>query len=179
MKGERIADGAHEWFNIPNVQGALTVKDPNRALGRRRMTDLPIWLKEQVLRMYEQSSYANFLRVEILELCAGETTFAMKVRHELTNLSGILHGGAVGSLIDMAMNLACFSLGKQATVLGFNTNFLLGAKEGDTVKASAKVLHNGKSTMVVESRVTDHEGKLLAKARGTFFVVGLIIPEKS
>ena len=59
----------------------------------------------------------------------------MKVRHELTNLSGILHGGAVGSLIDMAMNLACFSLGKQATVLGFNTNFLQGAKEGDTVKA--------------------------------------------
>ncbi len=130
------------------------------------MTDLPIWLKEQVLRMYEQSSYANFLRVEILELCAGETTFAMKVRHELTNLSGILHGGAVGSLIDMAMNLACFSLGKQATVLGFNTNFLLGAKEGDTVKASAKVLHNGKSTMVVESRVTDHEGKVAGQSAG-------------
>jgi acyl-CoA thioesterase len=116
--------------------------------------------------------------VEILELCAGETTFAMKVRHELTNLSGILHGGAVGSLIDMAMNLACFSLGKQATVLGFNTNFLRGAKEGDTVKASAKVLHNGKSTMVVESRVTDHMGQLLAKARGTFFVIGEIAPEK-
>jgi acyl-CoA thioesterase len=103
----------------------------------------------------------------------------MKVRHELTNLSGILHGGAVGSLIDMAMNLACFSLGKQATVLGFNTNFLRGAKEGDMVKASAKVLHNGKSTMVVESRVTDNGGKLLAKARGTFFVVGQITPEKS
>jgi uncharacterized protein (TIGR00369 family) len=76
--------------------------------------------------MYEHSSYANFLQAEILELCAGETTFAMKVRHELTNLSGILHGSAVGSLIDMAMNLACFSLGKQAMVLGFNTNFQQG-----------------------------------------------------
>ena len=143
------------------------------------MTDLPVWLKEQLLKMYEHSSYANFLQVEIIELCAGETTFTMKVRHELTNLSGILHGGAVGSLIDMAMNLACFSLGKQATVLGFNTNFLRGAKEGEMVKASAKVLHNGKSTMVVESRVTDNEGKLLAKARGTFFVIGQITPEIS
>ena len=40
--------------------------------------------------MYGHSSYANFLQVEILELCAGETIFAMQVRHELTNLSGIL-----------------------------------------------------------------------------------------
>ena len=141
------------------------------------MTDLPVWLKEQLLRVYERSSYAKFLQVEILELCEGETIFSMKVRRELTNLSGILHGGAVGSLIDMAMNLACFSLGRQATVLGFNTNFLQGAMEGDTVKAAAKVLHSGRSTMVVESRVTDSKGKLLAKARGTFFVIGQITPE--
>ena len=126
------------------------------------------------------SHYANFLQVDILELCAGETTFAMKVRHqELTNLSGILHGGAVGSLIDMAMNLACFSLGKQATVLGFNTNFLSGAKEGDMVKASAKVLHNGKSTMVVENGglPTIPESSWLKK-KDKFFVVGQVTPEK-
>jgi uncharacterized protein (TIGR00369 family) len=141
------------------------------------VTEPPVWLKEQLLRMYERSSYAKFLQADILELCEGETTFSMKVRQELTNLSGILHGGAVGSLIDMAMNLACFSLGRQATVLGFNTNFLQGAMEGDTVKATAKVLHSGRSTMVVESRVTNTGGKLLAKARGTFFVIGQITPE--
>jgi uncharacterized protein (TIGR00369 family) len=143
------------------------------------VTDLPPWLKQQLIKMYDRSSYARFLQVEILDLCEGETVMSMRVRHELTNLSGILHGGAVGSMIDMAMNLACFSLGRQATVLGFNTNFLQGAKEGDTVKAMAKVLHNGRSTMVVESRVTDSAGKLLAKARGTFFVIGQIVPEES
>jgi uncharacterized protein (TIGR00369 family) len=137
----------------------------------------PAWLKEHLLSLYERSSYAKFLQMEIIELHAGETAVSMLVRHELTNLSGILHGGAVGSLIDMAMNLACYSLGRRATVLGFNTNFLGGAKEGDTVRAIAKVLHNGRSTMVVEGRVIDSKGKLLAKGRGTFLATGQFTPE--
>ncbi|MCE5265310.1 MAG: PaaI family thioesterase [Deltaproteobacteria bacterium] len=139
----------------------------------------PAWLKEYLLSLSELSSYANYLRMEIIELRSGETTVSMLVRHELTNLSGILHGGAVGSLIDMAMNLACFSLGRRATVLGFNTNFLGGAREGDTVRAEARVLHSGRSTMVVEGRVMDSQGKLLAKARGTFLAQGEFTPQES
>jgi uncharacterized protein (TIGR00369 family) len=116
--------------------------------------------------------------MEILDLCAGETTVPMLVRHELTNLSRILHGGALGSLLDMTMNLACFSLGRRATVLGFNTNFLSGPREGETVRAVAKVLHSGRSTLVVEGRIIDGQGKLLAEARGTFFVTGDYTPEE-
>ena len=141
------------------------------------MKELPAWLKEYLLERYKHSSYANFLQMEILDLCAGETTVSMFVGHELTNLSHILHGGAVGSLLDMAMNLACFSTGRHATVLGFNTNFLGGAREGETVRAVATVLHSGRSTMVVESRIIDGKGKLLAKGRGTFLATEPITPE--
>ncbi|MCX5839493.1 MAG: PaaI family thioesterase [Deltaproteobacteria bacterium] len=141
------------------------------------MKELPAWLNEHLLSMYERSSYAKFLQMEIFELHEGETTVSMLVRPELTNLSGILHGGAVGSLIDMAMNLACYSSGRRAMILGFNTNFLGGAKKGDTVRAIAKVLHSGRSTMVVEGRVIDSRGKLLAKGRGTFLVTGQFTPD--
>lgn len=141
------------------------------------MKEPPVWLKEHLLSLSELSSYAKYLQMEIIELHAGETTVAMVVRHELTNLSHILHGGAVGSLIDMAMNLACDSLGRHATVLGFNTNFLSGAREGDTVRAIATVLHSGRSTMVVEGRVVDNQGKLLAKARGTFLALEAFTPQ--
>ena len=141
------------------------------------MKELPAWLKKHLLDMYEQSSYAKFLQMEILDLSQGETTVSMHVRHELTNLSLILHGGAVGSLLDMAMNLACYSLGRQVLILGFNTNFLGGAREGDTVRAVAKVLHSGRSTMVVEGRILDGQGKLLAKGRGTFVATGQFTPD--
>ena len=59
-----------------------------------------------------------------------------------------------------------------ALVLEFNTNFTRSAKEGDTVYAIARVIHDGKRTMVVESRVIDINGNIMAKARGTFFVTG-------
>ncbi len=141
------------------------------------MKELPAWLKTHLLDVYRHSSYAEFLRMEILALSAGETTVSMAVRLEHTNLSRILHGGAVSSLLEMAMNLACFSLGRRATVLGFNANFLGGAKEGETVRAVAKVLHSGRSTMIVEGRILNNRGKLLAKGRGTFLAMGAFLPE--
>lgn len=136
------------------------------------MKEMPAWLKSHLLDMYERSSYAKYLQMEILDLCEGEAVISMFVRHELTNLHRIIHGGAVGSLLDMAMNLACYSLGRQVLILGFNTNFLSGTREGDTVRAVAKVLHSGRSTMVVEGRILDGQGKLLAKGRGTFLATG-------
>jgi 1,4-dihydroxy-2-naphthoyl-CoA hydrolase len=139
--------------------------------------ELPTWLKQHLLDMYERSSYANYLQIQILDLKEGEIAVSMVVRHELTNLSRILHGGAVGSLLDMAMNLACYSTGRRVTVLGFNTNFLSGAREGKIVRTIATVLHSGRSTMVVEGRVLDETGKLLAKGRGTFLATGQFTPE--
>lgn len=130
------------------------------------------WLKDFLLERYRESAYANYLQMDIRQIDAGETTVAMAVRPELTNLAGLLHGGALGSLLDMAMNLACFSLGRQVLILGFNTNFLRGARADRTVTALATVLHNGSRTMVVEGRILDEGGKLLAKGRGSFLAGG-------
>jgi uncharacterized protein (TIGR00369 family) len=134
-------------------------------------------LTPYLLNRYRNSSYANFLKMHILELHEGEIIVSMIARHELTNLSRILHGGAVGSLLDMAMNLACFSTGNRVTILSFNTNFIRGCKVGKNVRAVAKVLHCGRRTIIVESQVLDTEGKLLAKGRGTFLVKGQFTPE--
>ena len=65
----------------------------------------------------------KYLQMEILDLCAGEAVISVFVRHELTNLHQIIHGGAVGSLLEMAMNLACYSLGRQATDPRFQHQF--------------------------------------------------------
>ncbi|MDR3288050.1 MAG: PaaI family thioesterase [Peptococcaceae bacterium] len=135
--------------------------------------EVPGWLKERILRLYyERNFFVKYLRITIMDFYEGEVRISMDVRHELTNLVKTLHGGAVASMLDVAMNLACASLQKRVLVLEFNTNFTRGAKEGNTVYALSKVIHNGKRTMVVESKVIDIEGKIMAQARGTFFVIG-------
>lgn len=130
------------------------------------------WIKNYIYHIYNISSYVKFLQMELTEVKKGEAELSMLVRHELTNLSGILHGGAIGSLHDTAMKLVCYSLGKKAVILGFNTNFLGRAKKDETVKAFARVIHNGKSTIIVESRILSPDGNNIALARGTFLVIG-------
>jgi acyl-CoA thioesterase len=40
------------------------------------------------------------------------------------------------------------------------------------VHAKGKVIHCGRQTMVVEAEMLDSAGKLVAKSRGTFMVIG-------
>ncbi|MDL2281100.1 PaaI family thioesterase [Selenomonadales bacterium OttesenSCG-928-I06] len=137
------------------------------------VNEVPEWLKERVIKLYyERNFFVKYLKIKIIDFYEGDVRISMDVRHELTNPSHTLHGGAVASMLDVAMNLACASMKKKVLVLEFNTNFTRSAKEGDLVYALARVIHNGKRTMVVESRITDINGGIMAKARGTFFVRG-------
>jgi len=128
--------------------------------------------KAQLQSIYDRNPFVKLLQMEVIELHKGETVLSMPVHDEITNLWQTAHGGALAALVDTAMGVSCSSFGKLVTTLEMNINFIRGARCGETIKAFANVVHNGKSTLVAESEVKDSEGNLLAKARGTFFVVG-------
>jgi uncharacterized protein (TIGR00369 family) len=49
-------------------------------------------------------------------------------------------------------------------------NFINAAKVGETLRATGRVIHAGKRTMVAECRVEGREGRLIATASATFAV---------
>lgn len=138
---------------------------------------LPPWLKEQLLNLHDRNYFAKYLGMEIVDVHEGEARVSMFVTYKHTNIRGVIHGGALMSLADMAMGLACASLGRRIVTLDLNINFIGRTKEGDTVTASTKVIHHDKTTIIVEGDITDRKEKLLAKTRGTFFVIGEYRPE--
>ena len=89
---------------------------------------------------------------------------------ELCTIGGLLHGGALMTLADSAGAVAAYmNLPEGASgtsTISSHTNFLGGVKEG-TVTASAKVLHKGSSTVVVETTLTDDRGKVVGKVTQT------------
>ena len=130
-------------------------------------------LKEQLPEIYSLNPFVGLLRMKIEELNAGEATLSMPIIQEIHgNLYGLAHGGASASLADTVMGVACATLGKRVVTLDMNINYLAGAVPGDTVRALGKVIHDGQNTVVVEAELSDGAGKLIAKARGTFFVIG-------
>lgn len=88
--------------------------------------------------------------------------------------NGLLHGGVIMALADSAGGAcALLNLPEGATgtaTIESKTNFL-GAVRGGTVKASARPLHIGGSTIVVETEVRDQSAKLIAKVTQTQIVL--------
>ncbi len=130
-------------------------------------------LKQQLLKLYDSNPYVGVLRMKLEDIQIGAATLSMPVIQEIHgNLYGMAHGGASASLADTAMGVVCVTLGKRVVTLEMNINYLYSATPGDTITAFAKAIHDGQHTLVVEAELKDAAGRLLAKARGTFFVIG-------
>lgn len=122
---------------------------------------------------YDKNPFVTLLEMNFVKMEPGSAILEMPVvvgKH--TNLHGIAHGGALASLADTAMGAVCATFDKKVVTLNMNMSYIKAALSCQTVRAVARVIHNGRSTMVVESEVLDKNGELLAKATGSFYVVG-------
>lgn len=103
---------------------------------------------------------------------------AMPVRPEAFGQGGNLHGGAIATLIDVAAASAAarasaFEPGKNSLVTADLHVRYLGRAKGDTVCAYASVIRSGRQLVVVECRVLDGEGNIIATADFSSMVVPL------
>jgi acyl-CoA thioesterase len=94
------------------------------------------------------------------------------IAEEHANLLGVVHGGVLMALTDTAMGFACANQGSLPTTIDMNINFIKSIKAQGTIRAVANVIHHGRNTMVAEAEVFSFGNELVAKARGTFFVLG-------
>ena len=89
----------------------------------------------------------------------------------LCTTAGVLHGGALMALADSAGAACAFlNLPEGATgtsTIESKTNFLGAVGEGSTVTASSTPLHRGGTTVVVETELRRHDGRLVAKTTQT------------
>ncbi len=118
---------------------------------------------------YVPSAFSELLGCRLQRLEKGVAEVAMTLAPQLRNRGGKLHGGAMFSLVDTAMGLACSSahgFDQQSVTLECKINYLRAVSEGE-VLCIAKVLHNGRRTLVVDAEVVQGD-KLIAKAQATF-----------
>ncbi len=98
----------------------------------------------------------------------------MPVREEVSNDSGILHGGAVMALADHmggAATIVNLPPGSRTTTIESKTNFFSAIPVGDIARAECTPLHRGRTTMVWQTRVTRGDGKLAALVTQTQMVL--------
>lgn len=114
------------------------------------------------------------LQVRVEQYDADAVVLALDWSPSVCTTDGVMHGGAVMALSDSAGG-ACAMLNLPSDATGTatiesKTNFL-AAVRGGVVTATARPLHRGGRTIVVETVVHDSAGKLVAKTTQTQIVL--------
>jgi len=131
---------------------------------------LPAERLERIARAMETVPYAQLLGIQLENLAPGEATLVLAVRPDLLQNHGVVHGGATASLIDSATAFAILSLlepEERVTTVDLTICYLRSAREGQ-MKATARVLRQGRRLLTVSAEVTDTGGTLLATALSTY-----------
>jgi acyl-CoA thioesterase len=122
----------------------------------------------------ESSSRAwEWLRLELVQATDGSATVEMTTTEDMANHSGFVHGGMISTLADSAMGRSLRTLKPgvvRAMSFDLKLNFVSAARPGETLRATARVVHAGRRTVVTDCRVEGRDGKLVATASGTFAV---------
>ncbi|GAB4354318.1 MAG: PaaI family thioesterase [Gammaproteobacteria bacterium] len=129
------------------------------------MTDL-YTLGKQIL---ESQPFSALLGAELERLEPGTAVLSLKVRDDLKQQHGFVHGGVVSYLADNALTYAGGSVLGDSVTLEFKVNYLRPAV-GDRLVAKAQLLSSGKRQAVCTCRivaVAGEEEKLVAVAQGT------------
>jgi uncharacterized protein (TIGR00369 family) len=114
--------------------------------------------------------FAKLLGIELDDVSRGTATLGINVRDELKQNHGVVHGGAIASLIDTATAFAIISLlapGERVTTVDLTITYLRPLTEG-RVTAVARVLRAGRRLFVVSAEVFDKDKKLATTALSTY-----------
>lgn len=116
----------------------------------------------EVAERIESEPYALKLGMRLLELEPGRALVEMPVHEEMNNIFGMIHGGAIFSLIDEAFQASCNSHGTVALALNVTVTYHQPPPNKGVLRAESVELHRSKRTATYEIRVTDDEENLIA-----------------
>ena len=117
--------------------------------------------------------FAQFLGIEVDKIGKGSATLGLTIRHELTQINGVVHGGAIASIIDTATAFAIIPLlapKERVTTVDLTISYLRPLTAG-RITATARVLRGGRRLFVVEAQVFDADKNLATTALSTYIKI--------
>ncbi|MCI0488731.1 MAG: PaaI family thioesterase [Blastocatellia bacterium] len=127
--------------------------------------------RERIIReKFEINHFPQLLGIELDSIEPGRARLSVEVRKELLQLQGVMHGGAIASLIDTAVAFAIIGVSQphdRFTTVEMKVNYLSAIRHG-RVTADARLVRNGRRIIVADCDVYDSEGRLAAKGLLTY-----------
>ena len=113
------------------------------------------------------SPVGMWLKPVLREVSEGSVTAEIKVREEMTNPAGMLHGGIITLIADeiIGATIATLELPDFFPSVNLYTDFLYPVKKGETVTAKTEIIRKGKNIINTECKIYNSENKMIAKSQ--------------
>jgi uncharacterized protein (TIGR00369 family) len=128
--------------------------------------------REIIEAFIPNSPHAAELGIRVISIGSDEAVLELPYKPELATIGNVVHGGAVGALIDSAAMAAAWATDEvpenpAGSTVALSGNFAAAAN-GVDLRAEAKVARRGGRLSFCEIRVTDPEGAVLAHGIATY-----------
>ena len=119
--------------------------------------------------LHAQMPLSRLIQLEGLEANTDRVVTVADWRAEYCGIGGVLHGGYLMAMADgTGATLAFVNLpeGATTTTVESKTNFFRPVTE-DSVTATATMVHNGRTTIVVQTDITNNTGGFVSRTLQT------------
>lgn len=124
----------------------------------------------------ESSPHLAHLGLRLVAVEPGRVELDWRPGAELTNRSGVVHGGYIATALDDACGMSCGSAAEQRTLhltMNLNVDYLRPVHAGHRYTVVGTVTHRGRSRLMAHATVSDAEGRLCAQATSS------LVPNRS
>jgi uncharacterized protein (TIGR00369 family) len=119
--------------------------------------------------------FAKLIGLELEAIEPSQAVMSLRIRDELKQNNGLVHGGAIASLIDTTTAFAIIPLlaeNERATTIDLTISYLRPLTTGRAI-ATARVLRAGRRVIAVSAEVSDEAKTLMATALSTYLRLSL------
>jgi len=116
--------------------------------------------------------FTRFLGMELARMEDGECEMTLAVESRHMSTAERVHGGVFFTMLDTAMGRAVISRlpeGRGCATIEAKINYFRPVQEGE-LRAFAKCVNLSRRTAYTEAELLDSEGRVIAKATGTFML---------
>lgn len=119
--------------------------------------------------------FSEWLQPKMIAVEEDSITIEVKVRPEMCNPVGTLHGGIHSAILDEVIGMTVAAMGNDTHFVSLNmtTDYLRTAKAGEAVRATCQVIRKGRTAIHLIGQLTNSEGKELSRATQNMVSVGV------
>ena len=155
-------------------KSAQEIPSKKKNVGEKDTTSLSGTVHPLVRKVIDaKPPIAKLIGFEVVEIGDGRAVGSLQAGPQHANPMGTLHGGVLCDIADAAMGMAFASTlapDESFTTIALSINFFRPVWQA-RLKAEARVINRGKSVGYLECDVTDQDGKHIARANSTCFIL--------